>query len=208
LVAAARTSEHGVTLFLVQADAAGLSRKRLRLLDGRAAAQIEFDGVRVEQENVLGAVDGGGELLEAILDRARVGLAAEMLGVAEQAFELTIGYLKERVQFGRPIGSFQALQHRAAALLADLELARPSVGAALRALDADSAEAPELASLAKAKMGDVLHAITNEMIQIHGGIGMTDAHDAGLYLKRARVAEALFGAPAFHRERYGRLKGY
>jgi alkylation response protein AidB-like acyl-CoA dehydrogenase len=156
----------------------------------------------------LGAEGEGWELLEKTLDRARAGLAAEMLGCATQAFETTLDYLKTRVQFGQVIGAFQALQHRAAKMFTELELARSCVEAALTAIDDDSPEVPELVSLAKAKMGDTLHLVSNEMVQVHGGIGMTDAHDAGLYLKRARAAEAAFGGQAFHRDRYARLQGF
>ena len=141
-------------------------------------------------------------------DTSLQGLAAEMLGAALQAFEVTLDYLKTRVQFGQLIGSFQALQHRAAKMFTDLELSRSCVEAALAAIDENSKDVPELVSLAKAKMGDTLHLVSNEMVQMHGGIGMTDAHDAGLYMKRARVAEALYGSSSYHRDRYARLGGY
>ncbi len=157
---------------------------------------------------MLGEDDKGWDLLEKMLDRARAGLAAEMLGAAIQAFETTLDYLKTRVQFGQVIGAFQALQHRAAKMFTDLELARSCVEAALAAIDNDAPDVPELVSLAKAKMGDTLHLVSNEMVQMHGGIGMTDAHDAGLYLKRARAAEATFGGQSYHRDRYARLNGY
>jgi alkylation response protein AidB-like acyl-CoA dehydrogenase len=211
-VVAARTSgaageTGGITLFLVPSDAKGLSRQRLSLIDSRGAARLTFDGVEAGRDQVLGRVDQGWDLLEQILDRARAGLAAEMLGAASQAFEVTVDYLKTRVQFGQPIGSFQALQHRAAKMYTDLEIARSAVEAALEALDAGAPDVPELVSLAKAKMGDILHVISNEMVQMHGGIGMTDVHDAGLYLKRARAAEATFGNQSYHRERYARLQG-
>ena len=143
-----------------------------------------------------------------MLDRARAGLAAEMLGAATQAFEVTLDYLKTRVQFGQVIGSFQALQHRAAKMFTELELSRSAVEAALTAIDNDAPDVPELVSLSKAKMGDTFHLISNEMVQMHGGIGMTDAHDAGFYLKRARACEAAFGNQAYHRDRYARLQGY
>jgi alkylation response protein AidB-like acyl-CoA dehydrogenase len=112
------------------------------------------------------------------------------------------------VQFGQVIGSFQALQHRAAKMFTDLELARSAVEAALQAIDADSPDVAELVSLSKAKMGDVFHLVSNEMVQMHGGIGMTDAHDSGFYLKRARAAEAAFGSQSYHRDRYARINGY
>jgi alkylation response protein AidB-like acyl-CoA dehydrogenase len=213
LVVSARTSgapgdTAGITLFLVPADAMGVGRVPLKLADSRGAANITFAGVEVGADAVLGKVDDGHALLEKTLDRARAGLAAEMLGAAVQAFEVTLDYLKTRVQFGQVIGSFQALQHRAAKMFTDLELARSCVEAALAAIDNDSPEVPELVSLAKAKMGDTLHLVSNEMVQMHGGIGMTDAHDAGLYLKRARAQEATFGGQAYHRDRYARLQGY
>jgi alkylation response protein AidB-like acyl-CoA dehydrogenase len=192
----------GVGLFVVKADDAGVSRTRLHLADSRGAANIEFKGAVAEP------LSGGADLIDKVLDRARAGVAAEMLGSALQAFETTLDYLKVRVQFGQVIGSFQALQHRAAKMFTDLELARSTVEAALAAIDADSPDVPELVSLAKAKMGDTFHLVSNEMVQMHGGIGMTDAHDAGFYLKRARAAEAAFGNQAFHRDRYARIQGY
>ena len=212
-VVSARTSgkpgdSDGITLFLVPGDAKGLTRKALKLADSRGAANLTFDQVIVGADAVLGEVGKGWDLLEKTLDRARAGLTAEMLGAALQAFEVTLDYLKVRVQFGQVIGSFQALQHRAAKMFTDLELARSCVEAALQAIDNDAADTAELVSLAKAKMGDVLHLVSNEMVQMHGGIGMTDAHDAGLYLKRARAAEATYGGQSYHRDRYARLNGY
>ena len=192
----------GIGLYLVKADDAGVTRHRLSLADSRGAANVEFNGAAAEP------LTGGAATLEKVLDRARAGVAAEMLGSALQAFETTLDYLKVRVQFGQVIGSFQALQHRAAKMFTDLELSRSAVEAALAAIDADSPDVPELVSLAKAKMGDTFHLVSNEMIQMHGGIGMTDAHDAGFYLKRARAAEAAYGNQAFHRDRYAKIQGY
>jgi alkylation response protein AidB-like acyl-CoA dehydrogenase len=213
IVVAARTSgapgeTAGLTLFLVQGDAKGLNRKALHLADSRGHAQLSFDEVEVGSEAVLGPVDGGWDLLEQILDRARAGLAAEMLGAASQAFETTLDYLKTRTQFGQLIGSFQALQHRAAKMYTEIELSRSAVEAALQAIDERANNIPELVSLAKARIGDTLHLVSNEMVQMHGGIGMTDAHDAGFYLKRARVCEAAFGNQSYHRDRYAQIHGY
>jgi alkylation response protein AidB-like acyl-CoA dehydrogenase len=157
---------------------------------------------------VLGTVDQGFSPLESVLDRARAGLAAEMLGAAVQSFDTTLDYLKTRVQFGQVIGTFQALQHRAAKMFTELELTRSCVEAALVGIDRGANDIPALASLAKARASELWHLVSNEMVQMHGGIGMTDAHDAGLYLKRARVAEATFGGASFHRDRYARLMGY
>ena len=213
LVVSARTTgqsgdPHGISLFLVPADTHGVSRQHLALMDSRGAARIDFDKVEVGMDALLGPIDEGHELLEKVLDRARAGLCAEMLGAATQAFETTLDYLKVRVQFGQKIGSFQALQHRAAQMFTDLQLARSTVEAALQAIDDDRPDVPELVSLAKAKMGDTFHRVSNEMIQMHGGIGMTDEHDAGFYLKRARCCEATFGNQAYHRDRYARIHGY
>jgi alkylation response protein AidB-like acyl-CoA dehydrogenase len=198
-------SGDAIELYLVKADAPGVSRQRLSLADSRGAANVTFENVDVASTQIL---TGGYKLLEQVLDRARAGLAAEMLGAANQAFEVTLDYLKTRVQFGQVIGSFQALQHRAAKMFTELELSRSAVEAALTAIDNDAPDVPELVSLAKAKMGDTFHLVSNEMVQMHGGIGMTDAHDAGFYLKRARAAEAAFGNQAYHRDRYARIQGY
>jgi len=213
LIVAARTSgkagdAQGVTLFLVPAKAAGVSRLTLKTVDSRGAADITFKDVEVGADAVLGSADAGAGLLDQILDRARIGLCAEMLGQAVQSFEITSDYLKTRVQFGQPIGSFQALQHRAAKMFTDLELTRSCVIAALDALDENRNDVAELASVAKARASETLHLVSNEMVQMHGGIGMTDAHDSGLYLKRARVQEGLYGGASFHRDRYATLNGY
>jgi alkylation response protein AidB-like acyl-CoA dehydrogenase len=198
----------GITLFLVPGNSKGLDRRVLKLADSRGAANLLFDGVEVGPDAVLGEVGTGWNLLDKTLDCARAGLAAEMLGAALQAFEITLDYLKTRIQFGRLIGSFQALQHRAAKMFVDLELSRSCVEAALTAIDNNAPDIAELVSLAKTKTGDVLHLVSNEMIQMHGGVGMADEHDAGLYLKRARAAEATYGNQSFHRDRYARLNGY
>ena len=206
-IAAGRTAQ-GVTLFVVPADTPGLSREALDQVDARRPAALTFTDVTLGNDAVLGEVDAGARLLEMVLDRARAGLAAELLGLAEQAFETTTDYLKTRVQFGQVIGSFQALQHRAAEMFAELQLTRSAVEAALVAIDEGSPDLPALASLAKALASDTAKLVANQMIQLHGGIGMTHEHDAGLYVKRALVAGHYYGNAAFHRERWGRLQGY
>jgi alkylation response protein AidB-like acyl-CoA dehydrogenase len=198
LVVAARTSgepgdSDGITLFLVTSDASGLSRSRLSTVDSRGYANVEFDGVEVGPGAVLGTVDGGFAPLEATLDRARAGLSAEMFGTASQAFDMTLDYLKTREQFGRVIGSFQALGHRAAGLFTNMELTRSCMEAALQAIDAEAENVSEMCAMSKCKVGDFLHEMSNQLIQIHGGIGMTDEFDAGFYLKRARVLRASSG---------------
>lgn len=198
----------GITLFLVPADSAGLSKAPRHTADSRDYAALTLDRVTVGADAVLGEVGGGYALLERTLDIARIAVSAEMLGMSAQAFDTTLEYLKTRVQFGQTIGSFQALQHRAAKMFSELELARSCVEAALTAIDQDADDLPQQAALAKAVAGDTLNLISREMVQMHGGIGMTDVHDAGLYLKRARAVEALFGSTAWHRDRWGRMQGY
>ncbi|MBI5942304.1 MAG: acyl-CoA dehydrogenase family protein [Caulobacterales bacterium] len=210
LIVAARTSGEpgdtdGITLFLTPGNAAGVTRKHLALADSRGAAEVTFAGAKGE---VLGEVGKGWAILEPVLDRARIGLAAEMLGSALQAFEITLDYLKTRTQFGQVIGTFQSLQHRAAKMFTDLETTRSCVEAALEQIDSGATDNRAAASLAKAKASDLAHLVSNEMVQMHGGIGMTDVHDAGLYLKRARVAEQLFGGASYHRDRYARVLGF
>jgi alkylation response protein AidB-like acyl-CoA dehydrogenase len=212
-VVAARTAgtsgDHdGLTLFLVDTGAAGLERQAIDQIDARRPAIYTFNRVEVGQDSVLGDVDRGRDLLDAVLDRVRIGLSAEMLGAATQAFETTIDYLRTRTQFGKLIGSFQGLQHRAADMLGELMLARSAVEAGFEAIDSDDPDLPKFASLAKALAGETARRVTNEMIQMHGGIGMTHEHDAGLYLKRVRVAEQCYGNSAYHRERWGSLSGF
>ncbi|MEE4300217.1 MAG: acyl-CoA dehydrogenase family protein [Pseudomonadales bacterium] len=213
LVVVARTSgtageRDGLTLFLVPGDAEGVTRTRTVMADARNAARIAFDGVRVGADAVIGRVDAGAEILDPVLDGARIGMAAEMLGTATEAFERTVAYLKERKQFGELIGSFQGLKHRAADAFTELQLSRSVVMDALTALDEDRDDVPLLASLAKARMGETLNLISREAIQMHGGIGMTDEYEIGFFLKRARIQEATFGGERFHRDRYAALSGY
>lgn len=198
----------GISLFLVPAEASGLEHTALPTIDSRDYARLSFTDVGVDSSALLGSLDEGLPVLEQILDRARIGIAAEMLGTASQAFDMTLDYLKTREQFGNVIGSFQALGHRAAALYSLMEQSRSCVEAALQAVDAGADNVPELASLAKCQVGKFLFVMSNELIQIHGGIGMTDEFDAGLYLKRARVLEASFGNRAYHRDRYATLMGF
>ena len=213
LIVAARTSgapgdKAGITLFLVPRDASGISVQELKTLDYHGAANISFDGVEVSADDVLGPVDGGWDILEGILDRACIGMASEMLGTAIAAFEMTHEYLQTRKQFGQLIGSFQSLQHRAAIMFSELEQTRSCVAAALSALDENANNISQMASLAKARACDTLHLVSNETIQMHGGIGMTDAHDSGFYIKRARVQEALYGGAGYHKDRYATSLGF
>ena len=213
LVVVARTSggerdRDGLTLFLVPAVTPGVHATRTPLVDSRGAARVRLDGVAVPVDASLGERDRGADLLDAVLDRAAAGLAAEMLGSLSEAFDRTVAYLKERRQFGVPIGSFQALKHRAAQMFCEIELTRSVVMEALRALDEGRADAPLLASAAKARATDAFLQVTAEAVQMHGGVGVTDELDIGLFLKRARVAEMTLGGAAYHRDRFARLSGY
>ncbi len=213
LIVAARTSggrddRDGITLFLVPADAPGVIRQRTIMIDSRNASRIRLDGVSVGGDAVLGRVGGGEDVLDRVLDRARACLAAEMLGSAAEAFERTVQYLKDRKQFGVVIGSFQALKHRAAQMFCEVEVTRSAVVAACSALDENANDASALAVLAKGKANDTLDLCGNEGVQMHGGIGMTDEHEIGFFMKRARVARATFGDAAFCRNRYAALLGY
>lgn len=204
----AARDEAGLTIFLIPRDAAGVAITRQTRIDHRNAGLVRMDGVRVGRDAVIGEVGGGGPLLLQGIDRATAGLCAEMLGAMSQIFDDTLQYLKTRVQFGVPIGSFQGLQHRAARLFMEVELARSATMAAVRAVDEAGADVPRLVSLAKARCSDAFVAIAHEAVQLFGGVGMTDEYDVGFYLKRARVAEMTFGDAAWHRERWARLGGY
>lgn len=186
-------------LYLVDGSAPGITRSSRKMADARSHAQVRFDDVAAEKL----AVSTG-----AIVDRATAAVTAEMLGLAVQAFETTNDYLKTRVQFGQKLSTFQALQHRMAKMLTELELMRSVVEGALEAIDAGRSDIDQTASLAKAVAGETLKLVSREMIQLHGGIGMTDEHDAGFYMKRAAVLEAMYGNAAYHRERFARLNGY
>ncbi len=206
LVSATREEGSGPDLFWVPANAVSVTP--LELIDCGSHGRIALEGAEVAADGLLVAEAPAVSLLDLVLDHARIGLSAEMLGSAWAAFEMTVEYLKIREQFGQVIGSFQALQHRAATLYVELEVSRAVLEAALIAADSRSPDLPALASKAKALVGDTLQHVTNEAIQLHGGIGMTDEHDAGLYLKRARVMEHLYGSAAFHRDRLARIRGF
>lgn len=213
LIVVARTSGDerdpgGLTLLLVDRDAPGVTVTRTIMADSRNAANIVFDNVSVEAANVIGDVDAGWTVLEPTLDRARIALAAEMFGIAQEAFERTVEYLKEREQFGARIGSFQALQHRASHMQAEIELSRSVVLQALSTVDDDPNQLPIMASLAKTSLNELVKLVTNEAVQMHGGIGVTDDLEIGFFLKRSRVAMQLFGDTGYHKDRYARCCGY
>ena len=198
----------GTGLFIVDANTDGIERRRHHLIDSRNAATVGFNQVRVKASALLGNAEQGQDILNTAMDYGRICLAAEMLGAASECFERTVAYLKERDQFGVKIGSFQALQHRAAKMFIELELSKSVVLDALSAIDEKRADLPQLASLAKARLNDVFELITNEAVQMHGGIGVTDELDIGFFLKRSRVATQILGNSHFHRDRYASLCGY
>ena len=206
-IVSARTGA-GISLFLVPAGAAGVTVKPYRVLDTHFAANVSFDRVEVQEQDLLGPLNGGIKILDYILDVARAGVSAELLGIAQEAFERTIGYLKERKQFGVPIGSFQALQHRAAQLYTELEMCKSLVIKTLQTLDEKADGDAELVSLTKSKLGETAHLATTEAIQMHGGIGMTDEFDIGFFLKRCRILENLYGDSYYHLDRFARQRAY
>ena len=213
LIVTARTSgdvesRDGITLFLIDAKASGVSVTRTQTVDSHNAATIELRDVAASDGDVIGTFDKGAVILDAVLDAGRAVLAAELLGVAEESFERTLGYLREREQFGAKIGTFQALQHRAAHLFCEIELVRSVVLRTLQALEAQEPTTANLVCLAKAKATDVARIATNEAVQMHGGIGMTDEFDIGFFMKRARAAGETFGDYYYHADRYAQLSGY
>ena len=213
LIVLARTSgvkgdATGLSLFILNSDTSGIETKKLDMADSRNYANISFNEVIIDESSLLGDLETAGETVESILDIGRIAMSAEMLGNAESAFEITLDYLKQRKQFGALIGSFQALQHRAAEMFCEIELTKSSVMAAMRAADENSNELQRLSSLSKTMAGETLHLVSNEAIQMHGGIGVTDEYDIGFFLKRARVAEQIFGSAKYHTERYANLSGF
>ena len=213
LIVAARTGgtageRGGLTLFLVDPKAKGVSIERTVMVDAHNAARINFDNVEVSADAVLGEVDQGGELLDAVLNIGRGAVASEMVGLSEEVFNRTVTYLKERKQFGKLIGEFQALQHRAAQLYIDIEISRAATLKALQTLDQDAAKADHAVSVAKAHAGTTATRAAQEGVQMHGGMGMTDQFDIGLFMKRARVCQELFGDNNYHAELLAEARQY
>lgn len=190
------TAMDGDDLALFRVEATHADRQLLGRVDHRDAAQVHFEEAPAQRLPVTLAN------LEKAMDQATVAISAEMLGGAQAALDMTLAYLKERVQFDKPIGSFQVLQHRAVDCYIAIELARAAVYAAARD------PAPLLVSLAKTRCNDAFMEVAKEAVQLHGGIGMTDEHDIGFFLKRARVASQTLGTSYFHRDRWGLIQGY
>ncbi len=213
LIVSARTSgaagdRGGVTAFLIDSGQPGLEIDRQPTVDLRSASVVTMNGVEASAADIIGLRDQGGQLLDEVFDRATVCLCAEMLGNMEAAFAMTLDYLKTRKQFGVPIGSFQALKHRAAVMFTEIELSRSAVYGACQALDAGADDYGQSVSVAKARCSDTAVLVGNEGIQMHGGIGMTDEHDIGFFAKRARASQLSMGDAAWHRDRFAALQGF
>ena len=208
VILVAALAEEGLTLFAVEKEAKGLEVEGVRLADASIGARLTFAQVEVDADAVVGEVGGGAALLSRVLDAGRAGAAAELVGVGTASMEMTVDYLKQRKQFGRLIGEFQALQFRAAHLYSELEIARSAALKAQQLLDEGSPDAEAMVAVAKAKAGRASQLAVQEGVQMHGGIGMTDEYDIGLYMKRDRVLNELFGDPAYHADALARMKGY
>ncbi|HEV2747005.1 MAG TPA: acyl-CoA dehydrogenase family protein [Allosphingosinicella sp.] len=208
LIIVAANADEGLTLFAIEKDAAGLDVEGVRLADGSIGARLEFQGLEVDGDAVIGEAGEGRAVLDRVLNAGRAGAASELVGVASGAMAMTVDYLRQRKQFGRLIGEFQVLQHRAAHLYSELEIARAAALKAQQLLDEGSDEAEARVAVAKAKAGRVSTLAVQEGVQMHGGIGMTDEYDIGLYMKRDRVLNELFGDPAYHADKLARMKGY
>jgi alkylation response protein AidB-like acyl-CoA dehydrogenase len=204
----AAKAEEGITLLAVEKEARGLEIEGVRLADSSIGARIDFNDVAVDADAVIGEVGEGEAVLKRVLNAGRAGAASELVGVASGAMDMTVDYLKQRKQFGKLIGEFQALQHRAANLYSELEIARAATMKAQQLLDEGSEEAELMVSVAKAKAGQAATLAVQEGVQMHGGVGMTDEYDIGLYMKRDRTLNELFGDPNYHADRVARLKGY
>ncbi|HEX2763150.1 MAG TPA: acyl-CoA dehydrogenase [Allosphingosinicella sp.] len=208
LIVVAARAEEGVTLFAVEKEAKGLEVEGVRLADSSIGARMDFQGVEVDADAVIGEVGGGEAVLVRVLAAGRAGAASEMVGLGSAAMAMTVDYLKQRKQFGRLIGEFQALQHRSAHLYSELEIARSAAIKAQQLLDEGAPEAEAMVSVAKAKAGWASTLAVQEGVQMHGGIGMTDEYDIGLYMKRDRVLNELFGDASYHADRLARMRGY
>jgi len=213
LIVAARTSgaagdAKGLTLFAVDAKANGLSSNSARLVDSAMAAHLQFDGVIVDADAVIGEVDDGDTVLRRMLNAGRSGAAAETLGVGAGAMDITVDYIKGRSQFGTLIGSFQALQHRISHLYSEMEIARATVLKAQQMLDEGSSKAELMVSVAKAKSGKATALSVKEGVQMHGGVGMTDEYDIGLYMKRDRALQEFMGDVNYHTNLVAEMHGY
>ena len=198
----------GISLFLLDASTPGISIEKTSLVDSRNYAHLSFNNTCIPASHLLGELHNGFTALDKALDIGRICLSAEMFGGMQEIFERTVQYLKERKQFGVLIGTFQALQHRTAHMYTEIEMCKSILMLALDALEKNASDAPQLVSAAKAKISDTYELVSNEATQMHGGIGVTDELDIGLFLKRARVSAELLGSARFHYSRYATLENF
>ncbi len=205
MIVAARMDDDQIGLFLVDPKTSGVDVERTIMVDSRNAARVEFDNVEITGEALLGA---GDEVLNKVLSAGRAVVAAELLGAGGAAFESTVAYIKERKQFGKIIGEFQGLQHRASHLYSEYQLARSAVLASLTALDEGDENAPKYCAMAKAKLANFARLAAQEGVQMHGGVGMTDEYDIGLYMKRIRVLQELLGDASYHSDQLAAQNNY
>ena len=208
IVSANSESNGSLELVIIDSKSKGITFNNKVHMDSKIYSDISFNNVEFSKDNFLSTENDGKKILKKALDIACVGLAAEMLGNIQQAFDMTIQYLKEREQFGVKIGSFQALQHRSAIMFGEIELCKSIVLKALQAIDSGDENLPELASLAKSKLGLTSKLVTNEAVQMHGGIGVTDDADIGFFLKRVRVSQRIFGDSNYHLDRVAKFNSY
>ena len=208
LIVVARGDRAGLAMFVVRRDAPGVEVERVQMVDAHNAARVRFDNVKLGADAHLAGATDASAALQAALDAGRAAASAEMLGLADEVFTRTVAYMKERKQFDRRIGEFQGLQHRAAMLYCDIELARAAVAHASSRLDAGASDAWTAVAIAKARAGASVTRAVQEGVQMHGGMGMTDELDMGLFMKRARVLQELFGDSAFHANRLAVSKSY
>lgn len=209
LIVSANSESTGIlNLIIVDSKSKGITFDNKVHMDSKIYSDISFSNVELSKDSFLSTEEDGQKILDKTFDIACVGLAAEMLGNIQQAFEMTMQYLKEREQFGVKIGSFQALQHRSAIMFGEIELCKSIVLKALQSVDLDSENLAELASLAKSKLGLTAKLVTNEAVQMHGGIGVTDDADIGFFLKKTRVAQRIFGDSNYHLDRVAKFNNY
>ena len=209
LIVSANSEFNGsLELVIIDSKSKGITFNNKVHMDSKIYSDISFNNVEFSKDNFLSTENDGKKILKKALDIACVGLAAEMLGNIQQAFDMTIQYLKEREQFGVKIGSFQALQHRSAIMFGEIELCKSIVLKALQAIDSGDENLPELASLAKSKLGLTSKLVTNEAVQMHGGIGVTDDADIGFFLKRVRVSQRIFGDSNYHLDKVAKFNSY
>jgi acyl-CoA dehydrogenase len=208
IVSAKDESGSNTLIVLVDADTNGIKFNHKVHMDSRTYSDITFNNVKIEKDNFLSSNGDGFSILDKTFDIVRIGLASEMLGSVQEAFEITMAYLKEREQFGVKIGSFQALQHRSALMFGEIELCKSIVLKALQSIDSNDSNLSKNASLAKAKLGLVFKLVSNEAVQMHGGIGVTDDADIGFFLKRARVIQRILGDSNYHLDRLAKINNY